>query len=239
MDLSVRRSGDWWVLLDGEAPLRTPGGSPVVSRHRELAEEMAADVERHGADPMAKVSTFSLQASYLDFGIPVRREALEENAASIWPDDLLVVRPTRPAFAEPLLRLWGTPPTDRAAVRESLRALTLRQLMATLMAGNVLRSAALGVRVVTTDDDLAPLARGACERAFVALGAGEVPERGQVRKDGSKGRFRPVDMDETTCTACCAGAVPERERFLAGCAVASLLGILRRFAAWPEETAKK
>lgn len=239
MDLSVRRSGDWWVVFDGEAPLRTPGGSPLVSRFRDLVDSAATDVARHGADPMARVSTFSLQASYLDFGIPVRRDALEENAASIWPDDLLVVRPVQPAFAEPLLALWGPPPADRAAFRESLRGLTLRQLMSTLMAGNVLRSAVLGVRIAATADGLAPLARGACERSFVSLGAGAAPERGQVRKDGSMGRFRPADMDEDACAACCAGEVVEGERFLAACALIPLLGTMRRFGAWPEETAKR
>ena len=52
---------------------------------------------------------YSLQASYLDFGIPVRREALEENTASIWPDDLFIHRPASPAQQAALLGRWTTP----------------------------------------------------------------------------------------------------------------------------------
>jgi hypothetical protein len=239
MDESVKMSGEWWVVQHAGEMLRTPGGAPVVSRFRELADEVAADVARFGPDPTAKASTFSLQASYLDFGIPVRRDALEENTAAIWPDDLFVVRPAQPAFAGPLLALWGPAATDRAAFRDALRELSRRELMTVMMAGNVLRSAVLGLRVVTTADDLAPFARGACERSFVALGRGALPERGQVRREGSHGRFRPTDMDEATCVPCCRGEVVGGERFLAGCALLALLAKMRRFAGFPEETGKK
>ncbi len=239
MDASVKMSGEWWVVQHAGEMLRTPGGTPVVSRFRELADEVAADVARFGPDPTAKGSTFSLQASYLDFGIPVRRDALEENTAAIWPDDLFVVRPALPEFAGPLLALWGPAPTDQAAFRAALRPLSRRQLMTVMMAGNVLRSAVLGLRVVTTADDLAPLARGACERSFVALGGGAVPERGQVRKEGSHGRFRPTDMDEATCVPCCGGRDAGGERFRSGCALLELLARMRRFAGFPEETGKE
>jgi hypothetical protein len=239
MDVNLRKSGEWWVVLDGDVPVRTPAGSPVVSRYRELIEEVARDVSRHGVDPTTRTTTYSLQASYLDFGIPVKRKALEENTASIWPDDLFVVRPVSPAFAAPLLALWGPPDLDRGAFREALRGLTLRQLMATMMAGNVLRSAVVGLRVVTTDADTLPLALGACERHFRWLGRGEAPEKGQVRIGGSTGRHRPSDMDEAYCaTACCAEGAKDPREFRVRCALHPILDRMRRWASFPEEVEK-
>ncbi len=227
MDIQAKRLEGWWVVASGDDPVRTPAGTPVVSHHRELIDEVAADVARYGADPTAKTTMYSLQASYLDFGIPVRREALEENTASIWPDDLFIHRPASPAQQAALLGLWGGVDLDRAAFREALRKLTLRQLMATMMAGNVLRTAVLGLRVVTTGADLVLLARGACGRYFTSLG-------------GASGRHEPTDMDDAYCSGiCCAGEVNDPEGFRQRCALHPLLDRMRRWCAFPEEVEKR
>src|SRR5512137_3000459 len=115
--------------------------TPLVNSHRSLIEEVAADVARWGNDPTAKTTTFSLQASYLDFGLRVRREVLEENTAALWPDDLFVQRPSDPRLAAALAVHWGPadPALDRAGFRASLRGLSLRGLVATMTAGQVLR----------------------------------------------------------------------------------------------------
>src|SRR5512138_2591217 len=155
MQVSVQQLADWYAVVTPEGPVRTPMGTPMVSRHLALAEEVAADVARWGADPTAKTTSFSLQASYLDFGLRVRREVLEENTTAIWPDDLFVQRPPEPRLAAALVPLWGPRgDLDRPAFRESLRALGLRRLLACMTAGQVLRSAVLGREVVTTDRDL-------------------------------------------------------------------------------------
>lgn len=234
MDISVEPLGDWFAVVSGVEPVRTPMGTPVVSRHRGLAEGVAADVARWGVDPTAKTTTFSLQASYLDFGLRVKREVLEENTAAIWPDDLFVRRPAPPGLAAALERLWGppVPGLDRARFREALRALTLRQLIASMTAGHVLRSAVLGWLVVTTDRDLAPLARGACGRRFAAL-ASACGAEGELAPSR---RHVPTDMDEATCVRCCSAPGGEVEgSFRTGCALLPLLERLRRWAAFPEE----
>ncbi len=225
MDVHVERAGGFWVVKDGDAPVRTPGGTPLVSRHRALLDEVAADVARWGPDPTRKTTTLSLQASYLDFGIPVRREVLEENTASIWPDDLLVHRP-RGAEGAALLALWGPPGPDRVAFRDALRALTLRQLMATRTAGRVLHSAALGLRVVCSADGLAPLAVGACG----------------VRFPGA--RHVPTERDEPFCDGPCRAAAPagvpgDAAAFQDRCALLPLLDKMRRWAAFPEEVERR
>lgn len=238
MNVSVQQVQDWFAVVTADGPVRTPMGTPVVSRHRALAEEVAADVARWGADPTAKTTTFSLQASYLDFGLRVKREVLEENTAAIWPDDLRVARPSEPALAEPLAALWGEPPErDRASFREALRGLTLRQLVATMTAGHVLRSAVLGWELVATDRDLLPLARGACGRHHEALArsAGADPA-------AEPRRHVPTDMDEGCCDACCRApglaleAVEASVR--ARCALYPLVDKLRRWSAFPEEAEK-
>jgi len=206
MDLRIAPAGDWLVLLDGEEPLRTPRGTPVVSRHRALLEEVAADVDRWGADPTAKTTTWSLQASYLDFGMRVKRAVLEENTAAIWPDDVFAARSVD---------------LDRDAFRESLARATLRQLMAAMTAGHVLRSAVLGLRIVGTGDDLVPLSRGACARVTPSA------------------RHTPTDRDEPYCAEeCCGATVVDPDRFRARCALFPLLDKLRRWSAFPEEVEK-
>lgn len=237
MPTSVQQHGDWFAVLSGDEPVRTPMGTPMVSRHRALAEEVAADVARWGTDPTAKTTTFSLQASYLDFGLRVRREVLEENTAAIWPDDLFVRRPAEPGLAAALERLWGPVDgaLDRPRFREALRAMPLRQLVAAMTAGQVLRSAVLGREAVGSQRDLVPLARGACGRHFEALAR----SLGLAPDPGSR-RHVPTDMDEECCARCCGavGGLVETS-FASRCALLPLLEKLRRWASVAEEAEKR
>ncbi|HSN14017.1 MAG TPA: hypothetical protein VLT61_05255 [Anaeromyxobacteraceae bacterium] len=234
MKVSVAQFGEWWALVSAEGAVRTPMGTPVVSRHRALLDEVAADVMRWGTDPTAKTTTFSLQASYLDFGLRVKREVLEENTAAIWPDDLYVQRPAGPELAQALRALWPEVAFDRAAFREALRALPLRKLMAAMTAGQVLRSAVLGREVVTTAAGLVPLTRGACGRSFDALQARTPP--GAVTPSR---RHVPTQMDDAYCAGvCCAPGVGPDADFAARCALFPLLDGMRRWASWPEEVEK-
>jgi hypothetical protein len=235
MQVEVAQLGEWWAVVAEAEPVRTPMGTPVVSRYEKLAREVAEDVARHGPDPTVKTTMFSLQASYLDFGLRVRREVLEENTAAIWPQDLFVQRPSKEPLAAALRALWGESGLDRSAFRDLLRRATLRQVMASMTAGQVLRSAVLGWQVVSTPSDLAPLTLGACGRHFAALqsrvGAGEEPP--------ASARHLPTGMDDAYCAGrCCApGAGPDGD-FPARCALFPLLDKLRRRAAFPEETEK-
>jgi hypothetical protein len=231
----VQELAGWYALVSVDGPVRTPMGTPVVSHHRALLDEVAADVARWGADPTAKTTTFSLQASYLDFGLRVKREVLEENTAAIWPNDLFVQRPAEPALARALFALWGSVDPDRGRFREALRKATLRQVLAAMTAGQVLRSAVLGFEVVTTSRDLVPLTRGACGRHFDALR--RATASGSAA--GAPGRHVPTDMDDAFCegTCCVAGAEPG-DAFRGRCALFPLLDKLRRWASFPEEAEK-
>jgi hypothetical protein len=233
MTVSIQQLGEWWALVAEGGPIRTPMGTPVVSRHRALLEEVAADAGRWGSDPTARTTTFSLQCSYLDFGLRVRREVLEENTAAIWPDDLFAQRPADPALAAALLALWGPVDLDRGAFRERLRGATLRQVLAAMTAGHVLRSAVLGWRVIAGGLDPAAAARGACGRWFDA----------QQRRVAGPGaaiaatrRHVPTDLDAPFCEGCCAGAAEADGAFALRCALHPLLDKLRRWSAFPEET---
>jgi hypothetical protein len=219
----VAQFGEWWAVVSGGEPVRTPMGTPVVSRHRGLAEEVAADVSRYGSDPTAKTTTFSLQASYLDFGLRVRREVLEENTVAIWPNDLFVQRPADLELQLTLLALWGKADLDRADFRAALRTATLRQLMASMTAGQILRSAVLGWVVVTGDRSLVPLTLGACGRHV-----------------GGRLRHQPTEMDDDYCAGiCCAADGGPDGAFAARCALYPMLDKLRRWAAHSEEVEKR
>jgi hypothetical protein len=235
MKVEVRQAGEWWAVVGAEGPIRTPMGTPVVSRHRALLDEVAEDLARWGADPTAKTTSFSLQASYLDFGLRVRREVLEENTAAIWARDLFVQRPAEPALARALLGLWGDGATDRAAFREALRDASRRQVIASMTAGHVLHSAVLGHRVVTSDAPLPPLVRGACGRHVAALEAAE-----GLASSASAARHVPTDMDDSCCAACCAARGGQADAsFPARCALHPLFEKLRRWSGFPEETDKR
>lgn len=232
MQVTVTQLGEWFAVVAPEGPVRTPMGTPVVSRHRALAEEVAVDASRWGADPTARTTTFSLQCSYLDFGLRVRREVMEENTAAIWPDDLFVRRPEDPGLAAALASLWGPLGLDRPRFRDALRSLTLRQVIAAMTAGQVLRSAVLGFVVITSARDLDPLVRGACGRHFEALARplGVDPAAAVAR------RHVPTELDEAACAACCAvPGGPVGPSFDAGCALLPLFEKLRRWAAFPDE----
>jgi hypothetical protein len=94
--------------------------------------------------------------------------------------------------------------------------------MAAMTAGHVLRSAVLGLEVVTTGRDLVPLTRGACGR-FTA-----------------SARHTPTDRDETFCVEeCCGVAEADPTAFRTRCALFPLLDKLRRWSAFPEEVERR
>ncbi len=239
MDVQVKRLEDWWVVMNGEKPVTTPAGTPVVSHHRELIDEVASDISRRGADPTSQATMYSLQASYLDFGLTVLRPALEENIEAIWPEDIFIQRPPSPEYSMPLRALWGPVAIDRPGFRKELQSLSLRQLMATMQAGNLLRSAVLGVKIAKGQEDLVPLVIGACDLFFTSIGRGINRGAGAINFGGSSGRYGPSDPDEAYCSqTCCSGKMKDRDVFRKRCGFYPVLDTMRRWAAYPEEIEK-
>lgn len=66
MNFAVGQFDEWFVPLKGKTPVTTPAGTPVVTHHRELAEQIVRDITATG-DPTARTNMFALQARYLDF----------------------------------------------------------------------------------------------------------------------------------------------------------------------------
>jgi len=175
---------------------------------------------------------YSLHATYLDFGGMVPREELIASIAGLWPSDLFVHRPADPDLAMPLLALWGPLKVDRAGFVEALGQLKLRQIMAVMVAGATFGSAVLGLKVVTTQDRLDDLARGACGR-FMSFLQSQVPNGVCF---GGSNRREPWDMDEAYCAEHCCVKRPRKDaRFADRCEVCVVLSMIRRYSTFEEE----
>lgn len=84
LDYTLAQFQDWFVPVNGKVPVTTPGGTPVVTHHRELAEQIIRDISATGTDPSARTNMFALQAGYIDFGLRVPRPQLEVPIIEQW-----------------------------------------------------------------------------------------------------------------------------------------------------------
>jgi tetratricopeptide (TPR) repeat protein len=232
---TVERFGEDFVLVKGGGPVRTPLGTPLVSRYEELVCEAAKDVAAMGADPTEQFSMYSLQASYLDFTLRRPRPQLEEGLVHGASSDLWFNRPAFPPMDMALAQLWG--PARRESVRElprGLQMLSLRELTAAIVARANLNSAQLALEVLASAGDIVPLAKGACASHFDALIARHAPGPAINLRDESAWRRPPVNSDPATCNACMSGD-PGQLHDPSRCELHGHLLLLRRFAKFPEE----
>jgi hypothetical protein len=234
MALQIQQFGDRFAIFDGDDPVLTPMMTPVHSRHRKLLEEVSRAIAKHGDDPEAAFSLYSLQASYLDFGLQVARAELERSVLQIWPDDYFVQRPPDPRLSMPLLALFGPIGMDRAGFAEVLERLRLRQLMSLMVAGRTLGSAVLALRAVEGGQPLTPLALGACARFFDKLVERSMGD-GCGGFGGETGRVDPWGADYEYCKRVCCSKKGPGKTLDPRCPVLQKLETLRRFASFPEE----
>ncbi len=178
---------------------------------------------------------YSLQASYLDFGLNTPRPMLEENIVSIWPEDIWVHRPQSPELMMPLLALWGPLRLDRPGFANALSELSLRSLMAVMSAGALFHSAVLGLEAVGDQAQLEGLALGACNRYFGYLARGMTLKKGFLDFGGDPVRYVPTGADDEFCRKRCCTKKGPGAQLSAHCPLFVVLDKMRRFAAFHEE----
>jgi hypothetical protein len=236
VEYSLGQLEDWFVPVKGKTPVRTPAGTPVVTHHRELAEQIVRDISETGTDPTARTNMFALQAGYLDFGLSVPRAQLEVPIIEQWASDLYVNRPADPELMMPLLALWGPIPFGRDEFVEKVRATTLRQLMVLMQCGAQYGSAVLGLKVLTTEREPTAFALGACARYWTYLTRNFTLANGYLNFGASvSARHDPANADDEYCDErCCSKEGPD-DRMGARCPMHQMFVTMRRWAAYPEE----
>lgn len=231
---NVKRFGDDFILVAGDGPIRTPMGTPLVSRYESLLREAADNVAALGVEPTEQFSMFSLQASYLDFTFRRPRAQLEAGLERDAGADIWFNRPAFPPMNMALGELWGAASHDALeAFPARLRKLSLRQLTSVIVARANLNSAQLALEALGSDD-LLPLAKGACASHFEALLARRSSGPAMDVRDESAWRRPPVNGDSAACEACLAGN-PAGPVDAGCCEFHGHLLLLRRFAEFPEE----
>jgi hypothetical protein len=236
VDYALGQLEDWFVPVKGKTPVTTPAGTPVVTHHRELAEQIVRDVSATGTDPTARTNMFALQAAYLDFGLTVPRAQLDIPILDQWRSDLYVNRPADPELMMPLTELWGPVPFGHDEFVKKVRATTLRQLMVLMQCGAQYGSAVLGLQVLNTDRDPTGFALGACARFWAYLTRNFTLENGYLNFGASvSARHDPANTDDEYCDEqCCSEDGPDN-RMANRCPMHQVLVTMRRWAAFPEE----
>ncbi len=142
------------LLLEGK-PVRTPLGTTFSSWFETIIDEAGSDILRFGLDPMFSLSMFSLQASYLDYGLASTIGQIIEDLVYCLESDLFF-DPPAPSFAATRPRV-GPETTTPEAFRSGLASLQRRQLISVVMASDHLGSAVLGWKVVSGQANPIPL----------------------------------------------------------------------------------
>jgi hypothetical protein len=235
MSCSVGQFGEWFAVVNGKVPVNTPGGTPLISHHRALAEQMARDITATGLDPTAQTNMYALQAGYLDFGLKMPREELEIPVLDIWASDIFVNRPASPELMMPLLALWGPQSFGRKEFVDKVHAVPLRQLMVLVQCGAQYQSAVLGLYLLSTERDPAGFALGACARYWAHLNRELTLEKGYLSFGGDGGRCDPANADDEYCEEMCCEEDGPNEDFPRRCPVHGVFSTMRAWAAFPEE----
>jgi chaperone required for assembly of F1-ATPase len=168
------REGEFHLVLDGR-PARTPGRRPLAVPHRDLAEAVAAEWARQGAeiDP-ASMPVTRIVNSALD-GVAGREEEVKDDLVRYAGSDLVCYRAATPerlvaaqnAAWNPVLDWAGEALGVRFALSEGVMHVrqpeeTQRAVRAALAAdASPLRLAALHVMTTLTGSVLIPLAHAA------------------------------------------------------------------------------
>jgi hypothetical protein len=236
---SLHETDSTWTLHEQDAPLLTPMGHPVATRHRPLAERILEGVR--ASNDQDELTPYSLQVWYLDFGrqVPVGhlRASVLSGLDRRW--DVASNPPADPRLAEGLRRAYRFADGDcsDAALRARVGRLSRRAMMTVAVFSARFQSARLGLLTVDPDTDRERLAFGTCR---------QVGERRVGRSLVGDPRYLAPALGrrDAFCRDSClprVAAHPEDDvtlglrRVPRNCAVRSLLEGVRFFASFPDE----
>jgi len=235
---SLHERDSQWAIHEGGAPLLTPMGHPVATRHARLAEHMLEGVR--AASDHDDPTPYSLQVWYLDFGRQLPVDHLRALVLSVldtrW--DVGSNPPADPRLAEGLRRAYqGQAKRLDDELRAQIGRLSRRALLTVAVFSARVQSARLGLMTVDAGTDLERLALGTCR--YVAerrVGRGL---QGDPRYLGPA-LARREGFCRDHCLTRIAGH-PEDDvalglpRSARNCAVRGLLEGVRFFASFPDE----
>ena len=236
---SLHETDSTWTLHEQDAPLLTPMGHSVATRHRPLAECILEGVR--ASNDQDELTPYSLQVWYLDFGRQVPVEHLRASVLSgldrRW--DVACNPPADARLAEGLRRAYRFADGDGSdeALRARVSRLSRRAMMTVAVFSARFQSARLGLLTVDPDTDRERLALGTCR---------QVGERRVGRSLVGDPRYLAPALGrrEAFCRDSClprVAAHPEDDaalglrRVARNCAVRSLLEGVRFFASFPDE----
>jgi len=236
---SLHETDSGWTLHEQDAPLLTPMGHPVATRHRPLAERILEGVR--AANDQDELTPYSLHVWYLDFGRQVPLEHLRASVLSgldrRW--DVACNPPADPRLAEGLRRAYRFADGDGGdeLLRARVSRLSRRALMTAAVFSARFQSARLGLLTLDADTDRERLALGTCRH---------VGERRVGRSLVGDPRYLAPALGrrEAFCRDSCLPRVaghPEDDASLGlrrvsrNCAVRSLFEGVRFFASFPDE----
>jgi len=244
MEPAVYSQGDRFVLAIAGSPVRTPLGTLVTSRYAELLHEAAAEIRHLGTDPKIATSMFSLQVSYLDYGLASSREELVDSIISGLEDDPLCRPPEDSLLAQGLSQVFGGPARDEMAFRAALESLARRALIGVVMAGGDLGSGLAGLEVLRGEVPVAPAARALCQyRRALRPALRPSPPASSSGEASLAAILSPAGRCRVPCrspgpVSCSRNQRPEAARGLVGdhpCEVAVVLDKILRFSRFGEE----
>ena len=242
---TVAEDGEGFLILEDGEPVATPMGHPLRTRFRDLAEEIADDLERQGPDPTAGVSMYTSLCSCLDFGLAVGRQELIDNALPALRDDPVLRTSAdpeimftqmaafaQPYFAEQRVREMGREELLDWAAKE-MAAWSMQEIMVVQLAGAHVRSPLMGMALAQDGANLETAVFGFCgkfwahqRQGMVGIFYGPVP------------RYYPQRADESYCEEVCLAWVDAEgeESFPADfrekCGMVLAFDVWRRFAAF-------
>jgi hypothetical protein len=230
-----------WTVYERDAPLLTPMGHPVTSRHHALAERILEGARAAGEVGHDQPTPYSLQIWYRDFGTRVPLDHLRSSVRnSLHPQWDLACNPPRDSrLAAAALQAydaaWGY--TDPERLRARVDGLARRPLLTVAVFCARFQSARLGLRVIDKDVDLECLCVGMCalvaERRVGRSLHGDpryvVPAQGlreSFCRDHCLPRIAPHPNDDTALGL---------RRSARNCGMRRLLEGVRFFASFPDE----
>ena len=235
MGFELREKQDRFVVHRYDQPFYTPLGTEIGSRFRELAQEIACDLEQFGDDPASAISMFLLQASFLDIGPHFSKAGLIDilNAAFLDEQRLMQDLEEHPALEAAMIG----PRLDARDWKRSLQSFNRRQLMATLVVSENMGSVRLGRALLAEEIAPYPSAHSLCARFLRSekeFDKNGVPVLAFGRPDTSW--YRSPQEDEVFCGRCesRAGKIAARD-YSRNCGVVRVLEKVVRFARFPLE----